>query len=942
MENRAKKASDRGPERRDGARPNVIAYANPKIGYREGEIMRPLRILYFSFAVTASIANAAVVTVTSTGDTVAVDGFVTLREALTSTNANASVNADVVAVGAYGSDVINFNISGAGPHTIALGSALPAVTDQVTINGYSQPGSSANTLATGNDAVLNIILNGGTNAFHGFTLSAADSEVRGLVFNRFNIAVQINTNDTIVAGNFIGTDAAGLVADGNTRGIEINVGALSNNVIGGPAPADRNLISGNGVGITLNSSAQNPIQGNYIGTNRTGLASITNTFGGILIGTVGGVPIAGPAIGGDTGVGTPGTGPGNVISGNGQFGIRINSGTFTSSPGAIQGNIIGLNAAGTAALGNQFAGISLQDDSASSGGLPSMGLITIGGSASTRNVVSGNGGSGILAIAAQTMISSNFIGTDITGTAARPNSQHGLDLNGGGSFAGNNTVTGNTISGNSSNGIRVALTTASITGNRIGTAADGIAPLPNNGFGILVTNALALIGGDLAGQGNIIANNGNHGVQVEISGTFVPIRATSDARITGNSITQNGSALAPLVRMGINLNVPDLVTLNDAGDPDVGPNLLQNFPVLTSANVASGNVTVSGTLNSNASTTYRIEFFSNTACEANGFGQGKTFLGFTNVTTDISGNAAFGPLVFPVPPGESVITSTATNSAAGLTSEFSACFAATVPPGPTATINNVSANEGNAGTTPFTFTVTLSAPAAGGETVNYSTANGSAIAPGDYTAVPAGVVTFLAGATTADIIINVNGDGTVEPDENFTVTLTGGTGVSIGSPSQGTGTILNDDAAPLPTASINNVSNSEGDAGPTPFTFTVTLSAPASGTETVTYSTSDGSAVAPGDYTAVAGGVVTFAAGATTAQLTINVNGDTTVEPNETFTVTLTSGTGVTIGSPAAGTGNIINDDVTPGEDIPTTSQWMLLLIAASLATIGIAMNRRP
>src|SRR5688500_15809487 len=143
---------------------------------REGEIMRPLRVLCFSFAITASIANAAVVTVTSTGDTVAVDGFVTLREALTSTNANASVNADVVAVGAYGSDVINFNISGAGPHTIALGSALPAVTDQVTINGYSQPGSSANTLATGNDAVLDIILNGGTNAFHGLTLSAADSD----------------------------------------------------------------------------------------------------------------------------------------------------------------------------------------------------------------------------------------------------------------------------------------------------------------------------------------------------------------------------------------------------------------------------------------------------------------------------------------------------------------------------------------------------------------------------------------------------------------------------------------------------------------------------------------------------------------------------------------------------------------------------------------------
>src|SRR5216684_1061562 len=85
-------------------------------------------------------ASAATITVTGTGDTIAVDGVVTLREAITSINNAANLNADVVAVGAYGtSDTINFNISGAGVHTIALTAVLPAIVKPVTIDGYTQP-----------------------------------------------------------------------------------------------------------------------------------------------------------------------------------------------------------------------------------------------------------------------------------------------------------------------------------------------------------------------------------------------------------------------------------------------------------------------------------------------------------------------------------------------------------------------------------------------------------------------------------------------------------------------------------------------------------------------------------------------------------------------------------------------------------------------------------
>ena len=133
------------------------------------------------------VAEAATITVTDTGDMIAVDGLVTLREAITSANNNANVNSDVVAMGAYGTDTIKFNIAGAGVHTIAPTIALPTITDPVTIDGYTQPGSAANTQTIdGDDAVLLIELNGANaGAANGFTITAGSSTVRGLVINGF-------------------------------------------------------------------------------------------------------------------------------------------------------------------------------------------------------------------------------------------------------------------------------------------------------------------------------------------------------------------------------------------------------------------------------------------------------------------------------------------------------------------------------------------------------------------------------------------------------------------------------------------------------------------------------------------------------------------------------------------------------------------------------------
>jgi hypothetical protein len=164
------------------------------------------------------VAEAATITVTDTGDTIAVDDLVTLREAITSANNNADVNADVVAVGAYGTDTINFNIAGTGVHTIAPFPALPTITDPVIIDGYTQPGSAANTQAVEDDAVLLIELNGAnTLDANGLTITAGNSTIRGLVINRFtgtggsarNAIALSGGGGNVIEGNFLGTDAPG-------------------------------------------------------------------------------------------------------------------------------------------------------------------------------------------------------------------------------------------------------------------------------------------------------------------------------------------------------------------------------------------------------------------------------------------------------------------------------------------------------------------------------------------------------------------------------------------------------------------------------------------------------------------------------------------------------------------------------------------------------------
>ena len=561
-----------------------------------------------------------------------------------------------------GIDIIEFNIAGAGPHTISPVS-LPHITEPVTIDGYTQPGASANTNGPGlaTNAVLMIELDGSSAAsgVSGLTISAGSTTIKGLVINRFGssfgpsstksgILLQTGGGNTIV-GNYIGSDVAGVVDLGNHHsGIYLLESA--SNTIGGTSPGARNIISGNGRnGLTFDGagSTGNFIEGNYIGTDVTGASALGNTDGGISISSpfnhIGGTDL----------------GAGNVISGNGPgssgpaSGIRVRGG---SSGTTIEGNYIGTDLTGTVDLGNESDGVELSATSA----------IRVGGTTvGARNVISGNGAHGVeIKSSFDNVVEGNYIGVDVTGIVGLGNSNHGVHITSNAAqdnlIGGTASGAGNIISDNGGVGVIVTSSAAGnmIEGNYIGTDVTGTIDLGNTSRGVQIGPGTSgnSIGGADVDAANTIAFNGDYGVGLAAS-------ASSGNAISGNLIYSNTG-------LGIDLE-SDGVTPNDAGDGDSGPNNLQNFPVLASA--TSGSTNIEGSLNSTANTEFRVEFFSNTVCDVSGHGEGETYLGSTTETTNGSGDVSFSISFTTTVPVGDFITATATDPD-GNTSEFSECI----------------------------------------------------------------------------------------------------------------------------------------------------------------------------------------------------------------------------------------------------------------------------
>jgi CSLREA domain-containing protein len=272
----------------------------------------------------------------TTGPSVGSNPECTLRAAIEAANS------------AAGADTISFNIPGSGVHTIQPSTELPAIVEAVVVDGYTQPGSSENTLSQGSDAVLMIQLSGASvpvtgPAVSGLILHGGGSSVRGLVINRWTIGLLLEgAGGNMIEGNFLGTDATGATARNSTAqygSLEgVNISSSGNNSIGGTSPSARNLISGHGYGVYMagGDSTGNSIQGNLIGTDATGTAAVPNTYGVFSYSP-------GNLIGGTS------PGAGNLISGNGQ-GVAF---TYSGASGnLVQGNLIGTQADGTSGLGN--------------------------------------------------------------------------------------------------------------------------------------------------------------------------------------------------------------------------------------------------------------------------------------------------------------------------------------------------------------------------------------------------------------------------------------------------------------------------------------------------------------------------------------------------------------------------------------------------------------
>ena len=395
------------------------------------------------------------------------------------------------------------------------------------------------------------------------------------IFTRFT-----GRGDNTIQGNTIGLDATGTVAVPNVIGIHVQ---NENNQIGGPLAGQENLISGNitsGVSIFSTSANSNEVIGNVIGTDVTGTIDVGNGADGVRI-----------TFGSNNVIGTLEPGYGNLISGNNRRGVLLTELGATNN--SVSGNKIGTDITGDVAIGNTRSGIRLTKGAS--------------GNVLEGNQISGNHFSGIATSFAETtsnQIIGNLIGTDSTGSAP---------LHNAGTIAvrlpsPGNTVDGNTISGS---GIGVAAWARAdgtiITNNYIGTDASETSVSLGLTTGIQVSNT---IGASI--DNNVIANN--------TSGLL--IKSGSQILISQNSVYNNSS-------IGIDLG-PAGTTANDSGDVDNGANFLQNSPVISTATLSGG--TLSLTYQVDSSTTrsaysLTVEFY-----VSDGNGQGRTFLGSDTYT----------------------------------------------------------------------------------------------------------------------------------------------------------------------------------------------------------------------------------------------------------------------------------------------------------------------
>jgi titin len=604
-----------------------------------------------------------------------------------------------------------------------IGGTLPGAGNLISGNGISgiylyNAGTTGNVIqgnligtdVTGTVAVSNrldgVTINNAAGNTVGGTDPGAQNVISGNV-DRGLLILNSGASNNLVQGNFIGTDVTGRLALGNhTNGVAIS--GAAGNLVGGTVPAARNIISGNqgsGVLLIVAGASNNSVAGNYIGVDVTGTNALANSFSGV---TVDGV--AGNTLGGSA------AGAGNVISGNRQNGIYlVDAGGGTN---VVQGNFIGTDFSGTRTLANAAAGVRIE--------VP--GNLVGGTTAAARNIISGNGQSGVYLYnpgASNNLVQGNFIGTDFTGSTGLGNGMVGPYSGVVISNSPANTISaGNIISANGDKGITLngaGATGNLIQGNYIGTDVTGNNALGNPNGGVYLYNAPGnTLGGGTSGSGNLISANNADGIYLSaangniIQGNIIGTKADGvsalgnlwhniefTANASGNLVggstpaADNHIAFARTagydgirVRDGCIGNFISRNSIFSNGNNsvnglgiDTGADgaTTTGLPLLTLA-VSGGSATaVSGTLNNTASHSFLLQFYANLVTNISGYGEGMAWLGATNITTDASGKASFtANLAAAVAPGR-FIAATVTDSTNN-TSEFSADVMVQSPP----------------------------------------------------------------------------------------------------------------------------------------------------------------------------------------------------------------------------------------------------------------------
>ena len=553
--------------------------------------------------------------------------------------------------------VIDFTLPGSGLHTIALTVPLPVITHPVIIDGTSQPGYLPGSGTTLGQPVIEL---DGSQAglTNGLELETGNSVIEGLIINNFAFSgIFVSGYDSlftvgqnVIEGNFIGTDATGSVAQGNaeaTGDAAIAILDSSDNTIGGPTATQGNLISGNnadGIDILDAASTGNVVEGNFIGTNVNGTTPLGNASNGIVLGQVSS-PFVGVGFASDNVIGGTDPGDRNIISGNGGSGIQIVAG----SGNQVQGNIIGLDANGTAAVPNTQDGVLIEDGK---------GNLIGGTDDGAGNVISANVLDGVeitaLALtfggttlppadqsATTNVIQGNEIGTDITGTFTDPdgkpnsgdelgNGQEGILLLNlstdpsvvvlanviGGADAADGTVDGvdkarNIISGNLDNGILMEgpnVQNNFVEGNDIGTDESGENALPNIHTGIVLNSISGQagapsgnqIGGVDAGAGNLISGNGltRLGPGLATGGVVIAGGASGNF-LLGNLIGSDAAGVKPLANVGSGVGIIGAANNTIGGDATGASNTI-GATIADGVNVDSGaGVLISGSTATN-------------------------------------------------------------------------------------------------------------------------------------------------------------------------------------------------------------------------------------------------------------------------------------------------------------------------------------------------------